>query len=187
MKKHCPASQRIPRARKVILIAVLIATTIILQRFLAIRTPIIQVNFMLVPILLAGIMLGWSSTMFIAVMADLIGALLFPSGSFFWGYTITATLTGLTAGICLYHSDGMKLDSRLIVRLIICIVIITGLFNGCLNTIWILITSGSASNIIVPIRIIKQLIMAPIMFIAMLAILKIFGPRINQLAFPKVV
>ena len=57
--------------------------------------------------------------------------------------------------------------------------------NGGLNTLWILITSGSASNVIVPIRILKQLIMAPVMFMTMLALVKIFAERINQVAFPE--
>lgn len=183
MSKHYPAPQSLPRARKVILIAVLIAATIVLQRLLAFRTPIIQVNFMFVPIMLAGMMLGWPDAALVATIADLIGALSFPSGNFFFGYTLTAFLTGVVCGICLYRPRGIKLDRNFIVRLIICILIITGLLNGGLNTIWILMTTGDAGKIIIPIRIVKQLIMAPIMFIVMIAVTQISALRMNQLIF----
>ena len=59
MKNHHSVPPSLPRARRVILTAILIATTIVLQRFLAIRTPIIQINFMFVSVMLAGMMLGW--------------------------------------------------------------------------------------------------------------------------------
>lgn len=181
MTKPSPASQAMPRARKIILTASLIATTIVLQRFLAIRTPIIQINFMLVPVMLSGIMLGWQGATFVAFIADLIGALLFPSGSFFFGYTITAILTGFTAGICLYRPTGVRLDRQFLIRLALCILIIVGLLNGGLNTLWILMMNGEASHVIVPLRIVKQLIMTPIIYLVMVALIKLFAPRINRL------
>lgn len=174
--------QTIPRARKVVLIAGFIAATIVLQRFLAFRTPIIQINFMLIPIMLSAIMLGWRGSTFVALVADLIGALLFPSGSFFIGYTLTAVLTGFIAGICLYRKGEIRLDRTFLVRLALCIVIITGLLNGILNTLWVFLLSGAAGNIIIPLRIAKQLIMAPILYLIMVALMKTFASRMNQLA-----
>lgn len=170
-----------PRARQVIIGALLIALTIILQRFLSFRTPVIQINFMFVPVMLAGMLLGWTGAAFVATMADLIGALLFPSGAFFVGYTLTAFCTGLVAGLCLYRPTGITLNRSFIIQLISCILIITIFLNGGLNTVWVLIMTGGASNVIVPIRIVKQLIMAPVMFITMVALVKLFAPRLNQL------
>lgn len=183
MTKSCPASTRFSRARKVILTAALIAATIVLQRFLSFRTPIIQINFMFVSVMLAGMMLGWKGAAFVATMSDLIGALVFPSGSFFLGYTLTAFLTGVTTGLCLYRPEGVKWDRKFGVRLVICILIITILLNGGLNTLWVLMMTGDASKVVVPVRIVKQLVMAPIMFVVMAALTKVFAPRLNQLAF----
>lgn len=178
---HRSTSPKMPRTRKIVIVALLIAVTIVLQRFLAIRTPIIQINFMLVPIMLAGMMLGWPGATFVAFIADLVGALLFPSGSFFFGYTLTAILTGFTAGVCLYRPTGVRLDRIFLVRLALCVLIIVGLLNGGLNTLWILMMSGEASHVIVPLRIAKQLIMAPIIYLVMVALVKLFAPQINQL------
>lgn len=183
MTNH-PAPHTISRAHQVTLMAILIAAVIVLQRLLSIRTPIIQINFMFLPIMLAGMLMGWKSATFVATVADLIGALLFPSGSFFFGYTLTAALTGFVAGICLYRPTGIKLDQNFMLRLVICILIITGALNGGLNTIWILITTSNASNIIIPVRIMKQLIMAPIMFVTMTTVIKLFSERLERLAQP---
>lgn len=171
------------RACRVVFCALLIAATIVLQRFLSLRTPIIQVNFMFLPIMLAGMTLGWKGATLVSTISDLIGAILFPSGAFFIGYTLTAFLTGFTAGVCLYRPGGVKLDKIFILRLVICILIITGLLNGGLNTLWILMMSGSASNVILPIRIAKQLIMAPVMLITITALVRIFAGHLNRFAF----
>lgn len=129
--------------------------------------------------------MGWRGGVFVAVVADLIGALLFPSGSFFLGYTLTALLKGLSAGLLLYSKDGVRLNRKFVVRLIICVVIWCVLLNGVLNTIWVFIMSGSAANLIVPVRVAKQLVMAPIMVAVMVAVTKMFGKQLNQLALTR--
>lgn len=177
-------SQKRPsRSLKVIVVAILLASEIVLARFLAIRTPIISIGFSFVPLMLSGMMLGWKYSTFIAVAADLIGATLFPSGAFFIGYTLTAALTGFCAGILLYRPEGIKVDRNFIIRLVIYVLISTAVLHGGLNTLWIMITTGGASNVIVPVRVAKQLIMAPIEFLTILALAKLFGTRINQLLF----
>lgn len=180
-------NRSVSRSLKVVFIALLIASEIVLARFLAIRTPIISISFSFVPLMLAGMMFGWRWATFIATVADIIGALLFPSGAFFIGYTLTAALTGLFAGLLLYRPSGIKIDHRFLIRLGLYVLISTALLHGGLNTLWIMITTGGASNIIIPVRIAKQLIMAPIEFLTILALAKIFGLRINQLLFPQTV
>lgn len=183
MTNH-PAPHTLSRAHQVTLTAILIAAVIVLQRFLSIRTPIIQINFMFLPIMLAGMLMGWKGATFVATVADLIGALLFPSGSFFFGYTLTAALTGLASGLCLYRPSGIELDRNFVLRLVLCILIVTGVLNGGFNTLWILLTTNSASNIIIPVRIAKQLIMAPVMFVTMTTVVKLFSARLERLTQP---
>ncbi len=179
------ASSRIPKSRKIALSALLIASSIVLSRFLAIRTSIIAINFTFVPIMFSGMLLGWKSATFIAVVADVIGALLFPSGSFFLGYTLTAALSGWLAGVCLYRPTGIKLDRNFVLRLLTYVILSTILLHGLLNTLWIFITTGGASNIIVPVRIAKQLLMAPVELITMTMLVKLFDRRLNLLVAPR--
>lgn len=168
------------RTKKIILCALFIATTIVLGRILSIRTPIITIGFAFVPIMLSAIILGPKYSTFIATISDIIGALVFPTGSFFFGFTITAFLTGLTHGLLLYRKK-FKVDKWFIIRLVISTVIVAGILNGVLNTIWIIMITKGASKIIITTRVLKQLVMAPVMIITILSIGKIFEDKINKL------
>ena len=168
------------KKKKMLLCALLIASTIVLGRILSIRTSIITIGFSFVPIMLGAIILGPKYSTFIATISDIIGALLFPTGSYFFGFTITAFLTGLTYGLILYRKD-FKVDKNFLIRLIISTIIVTGLYNGVLNTIWIMMINKGASKVIIPVRILKQLVMAPIKVITMSSLCKIFEERLKKI------
>ena len=93
------------KIQKILFTALFIASTVVLRRILSIQTPIITIGFSFVPIMLAAIMLDWRHTVFISTISDIIGALLFPSGSFFFGFTISAFLTGLIYGLILHQKE----------------------------------------------------------------------------------
>ena len=168
------------KTKRILLCALFIASTIVLGRILSIRTPIITIGFSFVPIVLSAIILGPKYSAFIATISDIIGALLFPTGSFFFGFTVTAFLTGLTYGLLLYRKK-FKVDKWFIIRLIISVIIVTGILNGVLNTIWIIMITKGASKIIITTRVLNQLVMAPVEVITIVSIGKIFEDKINKL------
>ena len=168
------------KTKKILLGALLLASTIVLGRILSIRTSIITIGFSFVPIMLSAIILGPKYSVFIATLSDVIGALLFPTGSYFFGFTVTAFLTGLVYGLILYRKE-FQLDKSFLIRLIVSTLIVTGILNGVLNTIWVIMITNNASNIVIPIRILKQLIMAPIKVVCILGICKIFEERLKKL------
>lgn len=168
------------KTRKILLCALFIASTIILGRILSIRTPILTIGFSFIPIVLCAIILGPKYTIFTSTISDIIGSLLFPSGNYFFGFTITSFLTGLIYGFLL-HRNTFKLDKNFYIRVIISTLLVTILLNGLLNTIWIIIISNNASKVIIPIRILKQLIMFPIKVISIISITKILESRIKEL------
>lgn len=168
------------KSRKILLCALFIASCIVLGRILLIRTSIVTIGFSFVPIMLAAIILGPKYSTFIAIASDVIGTLLFPTGNYFFGFTITAFLTGLTYGFLLYRRE-FKVDKGFIIRLIISTVIVTGILNGVLNTIWIIMINQSASKIVIPIRILKQLVMAPIKVLTMTSLCRILEERLKRL------
>lgn len=53
--------------------------------------------------MLCATWLGWKWTLLLNVLADLIGATLFPSGAYFVGYTITTAVAALIYGLLLYR------------------------------------------------------------------------------------
>lgn len=150
------------KLKKTILSGLLIALTIVASRFLSINTPIVTINFEFLPIMLSAILLGPIYSTLIAGLSDLIGALLFPFGAYFVGYTITNALTGLIHGLILYSPKRQLSKKSLIVRLIISTTLVVVGCNACLNTLWIYITTKKALFAILPIRLLKQLIMLPI-------------------------
>jgi len=168
------------KTKRILFTALFLASTIVLGRILSIRTPIITIGFSFVPIILSAIILDWKHSTFIATFADIIGALLFPTGSFFFGFTLTAFLTGLTHGLIL-HKKKFKVDKNFIIRLIISVIIVTGILNGVLNTIWVIMITKKAANIIITTRVLKQLIMAPVEILTIIGITKLFEERIQKL------
>lgn len=168
------------RTKKILFTALLTTATIILGRILSVRTPIVTIGFSFVPIMLSAVLLGFKRCVFIATISDIIGALVFPSGSYFFGFTISSFLTGCVYGLLLYRKD-FKVDKKFIIRLVISVLIVSLLIHGILNTIWIFIMTKGASKIIVPTRLIKELIIIPVKILTMLPILKIFEERIQNL------
>jgi len=95
-----------------------IALGVILSRFLSINTPIVQISFSFVPIIIVAEVLGWKYSTIVAASIDLIGALLFPFGTYFFGFTVSAALSGFIYGICLYHKTEWSSKKLLIMTLL---------------------------------------------------------------------
>lgn len=155
--------------KKIILSALLLALIIILSRFLSIKTPIVTISFSFVPTMLCAIWLGPKWTILINVLADLIGATLFPYGSFFIGYTITTAVAGAIYGFLLYQKeDDTYTDKQFMVRVIIAVILVTGIANIGLNTLWLSMTTGKAFMVLMASRMVKELVMIPIKVILMI-------------------
>jgi len=99
----------------------------------------------------------------------LIGATLFPFGSFFIGYTVTKVVSGLIYGILLYKKeDNTYSNKQFIFRVIMAVMLVTVIANIGLNTFWIKITTGKAFMVLLSARIVKELVMIPIEIITII-------------------
>ncbi len=168
------------KIKKILISSFLLASCIILGRLLSIRTPIITISFSFIPLMLSAIILGYKYSTLIGALSDLIGVFLFPTGAYFPGFTLSSLLAGFIYGIFLYSKDLFVVDKKYIIKLIISVILVTTLINGLLNTIWVIITTNNAAKIIVPIRIIKQLLMAPIQVVTMILLSKALTTKIND-------
>ena len=154
------------KLRKVILAGILLAASIVLNRFLSIKTPIVQISFTFIPLILSAMLLGPGWSIFVSGMADLLGALLFPFGAFFPGYTFTAIVTGLIYGLIL-NKTYKKSGKQFLWRLALACVLVSLICNMGLNTLWVWYTTKNAALVFVPTRIIKELILLPIKILVM--------------------
>ena len=79
----------ISKSKKIIIAALLLALFIILDRLITINLEFLAINLSLLPIMLAGMLLGWKYAALIGAHGDLIGAIFWPFGAYFPGFTIS--------------------------------------------------------------------------------------------------
>lgn len=166
--------------KKIILSALLLAMSIVLSRFLSIKTPIVTISFSFVPTMLCAIWLGPKWTILISILSDLIGATLFPFGSFFIGYTITTAVAAAIYGFLLYKKEeNTYSDKQFVLRTMLAVVLVTVIANIGLNTLWLSITTGKAFMVLLASRIVKELIMIPIKIIIMVFLERVLRKPFN--------
>lgn len=157
--------------KKLVLMSLLVAIQVILSRFLSINAWNLKIGFAFAPVALCGIMLGLVPTAIVAVIADVLGALLFPSGMFFPGFTLTALLHGAVYGLLLHKQPGP-------VRIGIAVVIDQLVLGLMLNTLWISILYGSPYWGVLLTRVPQCAIMVPVEFVVITMLAK-FGKRVK--------
>ena len=118
--------------RRLCVIAVLIAMQIVLGRIAAINVgSYLKISFGFIPIAVCGILTGPFWTLLMAAVCDILGALLFPTGAFYWGFTMVAAVGGLIYGLYLYNRK------ENIIRSMVCTLTIALICNILLNTVFL--------------------------------------------------
>ena len=152
--------------KRLVTISLLIALSVVLSRFLSITTPIAKIGFAFLPIAFAGIWFGPVYGGLTAMVADIIGATLFPSGAFFPGFTLTAFLTGAVYGLLLYKKE-LKLP-----RICVAVLIITLFLHLGLNSVWLWMITGRAIMVMLPTRLLNNAVLFPVQVISIYALSK---------------
>ena len=116
--------------------ALLTALEIVLSRFLSISAWNTKIGFAFVPVVLASMLLGPLYAGIVAALADFLGALLFPVGAYFPGFTLTAFLMGVCYGLLLYKKQSFP-------RILGAVAVHQLLLSLLLNTLWISLLYGS--------------------------------------------
>ena len=165
MKKY-----KISNAKKTILAALLLAMFIILDRLLTINTQFVVFNLSLIPIMLAGMILGWQYAMLVGALGDLIGAIFWPFGAYFPGFTISVGLSGLIFGLFL-HETPNKEKKYFKIKAIISTAIVLIVINLLLNALWLNIMYGKAYTYYLGIRVAAQAVTFPI-YVATIIVLE---------------
>ena len=99
--------------KKLVTLALLTALEIVFSRFLSINAWNLKIGFNFLPIALAALLFGPLAGGLVGALGDFIGAILFPIGAYFPGFTFTAFLTGCCFGLFLRPvSDGTDRSKR---------------------------------------------------------------------------
>lgn len=175
--------QKMSKTKKIILSALLLAMTIVLSRFLSFNVWFLSIGFSFVPIILAALWLGPKYSAIICGLADLIGAFLFPFGTYFVGFTISAVCKGLIYGIILYKGGEELEGKELVIRLIIACTIVIVFVNVLMDALWLVIMYSKAFLAILSMRIVPQLVTIPIQIVTMLILIKTLSPITKKYLF----
>lgn len=122
-------------------LAVLTALQIVLARFVSINTMGLRIGFSFVPVMLAAYLYGPVSAGLVSCLADLLGALLFPSGPFHPGFTCMAFAMGAVSGLLLDMER--KNDIRYWIAAVASVVINNLVIGLLINTVWVAQLYGS--------------------------------------------
>ena len=153
-------------------LALLVAAEIILNRFLSINAWNIKIGLSFIPVVVGAILYGPVAGAIVGALGDFIGAILFPIGAYFPGFTLTAALMGLVWGFFLYKEQTIP-------RILAAVGInqfILGLF---LNTYWISVLYGSPFKPLFMTRIVQALILFVIQSVVIFGIKEII-PRLKK-------
>ena len=91
--------------RKLAVSAILLAADVMLTRVFAFNTPLMKIGLGFAAIALCAMLYGPAWAALVSALGDLIGSLAFPTGAYFPGFTLTAAVTGLIFGLCLYKRE----------------------------------------------------------------------------------
>lgn len=152
------------KTKKLILSGLLLAVLIVFDRFISIKTQYLQISLSFLPIMIAAIILGPKYSTAIAALGDLIGALLWPFGSYFVGFTIVDAVVGLIYGLLLYNKqDGEFFEGKnLLVRLCISSALVLWVVELPCMSLMLSLLYGNAFLVVLTGRLITKLVMFPI-------------------------
>lgn len=154
------------KTRTFVFLSLFIAMQIILTRFLSIQTPIIRIGFSFLPLALSAVLFGPVYAGIAAAIADVIGMMLFPQGTYFPGFTFSALLSGILYGIVLYKKPVT------IIRAAFAVLLVSLFVDLGFNTLWLSIITGKAAAALFIPRAVKTIIMFPIQIICIELIYK---------------
>ena len=161
--------------KDLVIMAVLIAVEIVLSRFLSVSAWNTKIGFAFVPVVIAAVLLGPVYAGIVGAVADLLGAVLFPIGAYFPGFTLTAFLTGLVYGLFLHKEQTVP-------RVIGAVAINQGILSLFLNTFWISVLYGSPFKPLLITRLPQTGILTVVQIVVIIVIAKVI-PRIKKEVF----
>lgn len=141
------------RTKDLVLVSMILAMQIVMTRFLSIRTPLVRIGFSFIAVALNAALYGPWVAGITGILADLIGMMLFPAGAYFPGFTLTAFLSGFIYGLFLYRD---KIELK---HVIAGTILVSLICNLGLNTLWLSMIQGKAWIVLLPPRVMKEVVL----------------------------
>lgn len=167
--------------RRMVVLALLVAMEVVLNRFLSINTFGWKIGFAFIPPTVAAILYGPVESAIVYALSDFIGAMLFPIGPYHPGFTVCAAVMGIVAGLflnkrpfALFGSEREWSRIRFFPNVIVPVLINCLLIGLVVNTLWVSQLYGSKTyEGWFLYRLPEYAIMVPVQLILIPALLKL--------------
>lgn len=153
---YTQSSQEIRQPRTIASCAMLAAVAIVLGYFSIELGNYLKIGFSSIPNRLVDYLFGPVVGIYFGGFLDILKYIIKPTGTFFPGFTFDAMLAGMICGSILY---GRKLT---IWRVLLAKLLVLMICNVFFNTLWISLLYGKAFMVLLPARLLKNLVMWPI-------------------------
>ena len=153
------AASETKNVRKIAIAALMIALSVAIKPlFIPIQGNDLKVMFQFIPLMIGAAIYGPFVAVFSGFISDIVGHLIFPSGAFFWGYTISAMAGGLIYGLCLYKT---KLS---LLHIILAKFLVNMLVNVGLGPVWRILCGAAPSSypFLLTTSTVKNLLILPL-------------------------
>ena len=143
--------------KNLVLCGLMAAIAIVLSMVASISIgPYVKIGFSGIPNRIVEFLFGPVVGCIFGGALDLLKFMIKPDGPFFFGFTFNVMLAGLIYGCLLYHKP------LSIKRIVIAEFLVKLIVNCGLNTLWISMLYGKALFVLLPMRLLKNVIMLPI-------------------------
>ena len=169
--------------RNLVTLSVLVALQVILTRFCSFNAWNVRIGLGFTALVIAGIFYGPVAAALVGGLGDFIGAVAFPTGPYFPGFTLTQVLMGAVFGLMLYQKHSSEPlfskasdagasafslrtgSASMILRIAVAVLINQCILSLLLNTFWISFVYGSSFTGLLATRAMQAAVTAPIQMI----------------------
>lgn len=143
--------------RNVVLCGLLAALAIVLGMVASISVgPYVRIGFSGLPNRIVEFLFGPAAGCLFGGALDILKYIIKPDGPYFFGFTLSAMLSGIIYGSIFYRK------AVTVKRILLAEFLIKLLINCILNTLWLNMLYGQAFFALLPLRMLKNAIMLPI-------------------------
>ncbi len=151
-------------------VGVLVALYVIINRFCSINVWNLSIGLTFIPLAVAAILMGPLKAGLVGGLGDFIGAIIFPFGPYFPGFTLTAFLKGIVFGVALYKKASF-------VRILSSSAIVEFVLSLFLQSFWIFYLYGAKTY---PAIVASRLIQVVPLFILELVVITIISKTLIE-------
>lgn len=152
--------------RQIVFIGLLVALHIILSRFVSINAWNLKIGFAFVATFVGAYLYGPLGGVIVGGLGDFLGAILFPIGPYFPGFTLNCALTGLVFGLLLYKKQTKA-------RIGIAVAIDQLVIALWITTYWISFLYGSPFWPLMGTRVVQIVVMIIVQCVSIYGLIKV--------------